>query len=219
MSNKQNKQMITLRISVVVCGIFALSYYLISATNASIVFYFTIQSNLLVLGYYLASFYHVYQSAKFNKIDWDYAPKWRGFITLMITVTGVVFAVILAPILSRLPAEDLGDFAVSPSLWKNLSSFMLHYYIPAAVIADWFFFAKKGQFSFKTTLSWFIYPLLYIIMVYVRAPFVENALTKYLYPFFNPEVMGIWLVPFTILLWLFFSGVAYLYVFLDNKLK
>lgn len=219
MLTKRNKLMLGLRISIVVSGLFAIGYYVLNARNASIIFYFTIQSNVMVLIFFTFSLYHTYQSRNETIIEWDYAPLWRGFITFIISITGVVFAIILAPILSRLPAEELGEFAVSPSGLKNFCSVLLHYYIPAAVIADWFFFAKKGQYTFKTTLRWFGYPLLYILMVYIRAPFVSDGFTKYLYPFFNPNTMGVWLVPFILLLWGFFTGVAYLYVFIDHKLK
>jgi hypothetical protein len=137
----------------------------------------------------------------------------------MITITGVVFAVILAPIISRMDPASLGDFIGDRSPIKLFFSAMLHYYIPFAVIVDWVFFAKKKQYRIKATIIWFVYPFSYIIMVYIRASIVGPVLSQYIYPFFNPTTMGKWLIPFILLLWVFFTGVSFLYVYLDQKLN
>ena len=218
MSEKKEKWMLALRLSILISGGFSLVYYFATSSFMTIIFYFTVQSNILVFCFYLASLLHAYRSNKVGVTDWDYQPKWRGFITLMITITGLVFATILAPILSTTSPEQLGDFGTNQTPVRLFCSGLLHYYIPIAVIADWILFAKKRQYRLKTTLYWFRYPLAYIAMVYIRAPFISDSHRQYIYPFFNPDIMQGWLIPFIAFLWLFFSCVAFLYVYLDKKL-
>lgn len=218
MKSPNIKRALILRASIVIAGGFSFVYYFATSPFSTIIFYFTIQSNILVFVYYLVSLYHTYRTYKAGKIDLNYRPAIRGFVTLMITITGVVFAVILAPILYTSTPEQLGDFGVNQTAWRLFCSGLLHYYIPLAVILDWIFFCKKGYYRYKTTLLWFGYPLAYIVMVYVRAPFISDPTKKYIYPFFNPDIMKEWLIPGIAFLWVFFAGVAYFYVFLDNHL-
>lgn len=218
MLKTSDKWALALRLSIVTIGGFSLFYYVISSNLLNILAYFTFQSNLFVFLYFMASLKHTYHQSKAGKMDWDYKPNLKGFVTLMIAITGIVYAFILTPLLLTSTPEELMAFGMQQTPLRTIRSIILHYYIPFAVIMDWLFISKKGVYTFRKTFPWLFYPLAYILMIYLRAPFINDPVEKYIYPFFDPALMQGWLIPFILFLWLFFSGVVYLFVYFDQCL-
>ena len=106
--------------------------------------YFTIQSNILIALICAAGCYLLKQ----NKVirPW-YTVKLVG--TVSITLTGVVFAVLLAPL--------LGDAA-----W-NAQNTLTHLVVPVAAAADYFVAASGAETNRKNVIYVIIPPLLYVI--------------------------------------------------------
>ncbi len=115
--------------------------------------YFTIQSNILIAVICLVGLYLLVQKKKINDV-W-YTVKLVG--TVAITLTGVVFAVLLVPL--------LGDNA-----W-NIQNTLTHAVVPVAAVADFFVIASGSGLKRKSVAYVIIPPLFYAIYAgigYVR---------------------------------------------------
>ncbi|MBO6094306.1 MAG: Pr6Pr family membrane protein [Oscillospiraceae bacterium] len=115
--------------------------------------YFTIQSNIAIALICTGGGYLILRKRAAGNI-W-YTVKLVG--TVSITLTGVVFAVMLAPL--------LGDAA-----W-NIQNTLTHLVVPAAAVADFFVIASGAGIKRKNAVYVIIPPLLYAIYAgigYVR---------------------------------------------------
>ena len=115
--------------------------------------YFTIQSNILIALICAAGAYLMRKNRPVGKA-W-YIVKLVG--TVSITLTGVVFAVLLAPLLGN-------------AAW-NVQNTLTHVVVPAAAIADFFVTVPGAGIKRKSVIYVIIPPLLYVIYAgigYVR---------------------------------------------------
>lgn len=96
----------------------------------------------------------------------------RGAAVVAMAVVGVVFSLLLRD-------EDLGTLLP----WVN---FVLHYLMPVVVVVEWLVQPPKSRISFRQTLYWLIYPLLYVVYSLIRGAIVGF----YAYPFLNPAKIG-----------------------------
>ena len=128
--------------------------------------YFTIQSNAIAAAVFLVGAARVRRPA---------TPGWelvRGAAALNMTVTYVVFALLLADT----------DVDVSNS-WVNT---VVHGLFPLAVMADWVVDPPAHPVSTRGSLTWLAYPLLWLAYTMVR-----GAITGwYPYPFLDPANGG-----------------------------
>lgn len=102
-------------------------------------------------------------------------PRWawiRGAATFYMTVTGLVYAVLLAN-------ADVGLLAP----WVNSA---LHEVIPAVMVIDWLCFPPWPARVVRTALAWLTYPLAYLAYSLSRGA----AVGWYPYPFLNPGHPG-----------------------------
>jgi hypothetical protein len=134
--------------------------------------YFTIQSNILmsvIIGLYIL---------KKPSEKWFSRLAFIGLVN--ISVTGIVFHVMLTPYMSSV----------------GLMQHMLHTINPILYVMFYFIFIKEFV-RFKETFIVLIYPLLYMIFVFgFVAPVLGNKMelvsgslnsSRYVYPFLNPE--------------------------------
>ena len=128
--------------------------------------YFTIQSNLIGVAVFLvgAARWRAARSA-----SWDLV---RGGSVVYLTVTFVVFALLLSN-------TDV-DTAVP---WVNT---VVHEIFPIAVITDWLIDPPRTAITFRQSLVWLAYPLVWTGYVLVRGAIVG----KYPYPFLDPANGG-----------------------------
>jgi len=130
-----------------------------------------------------------------------------AMFTTYILVTGTIYWVILVPIFSADPNNLSWLFSAS-NIWLHTTTpviaLLMHNYIKS--------FSGENKPAFNIAF-FFIYPALYVIMAILFA--VKGI---YLYPMFNPNMMGGWVgVAFGLLAILAaFTGV---YVFLLRGLK
>ena len=95
----------------------------------------------------------------------------RGGVTLYMTMTGVIYAVLLAPI-----AAD-----VSTQLdWVNA---VLHIVAPAIVLLDWVTSPPDPRPSHRHVVAWLAFPVLWLVYTVVRGVIVD----WYPYPFIDPR--------------------------------
>jgi hypothetical protein len=128
--------------------------------------YFTIQSNLIATAVFVVG------AAGRRSVP---SPGWqllRGQAVLVMTVTLVVFALLLA-----------GTEVDVTLPWVDT---VVHRIMPLAVIADWLIDPPPRRIPFRTSLIWLTYPLLYAAYTTIR-----GAITGwYPYPFLDPANGG-----------------------------
>jgi len=99
----------------------------------------------------------------------------RGAAATYMSVTGVVYAVLL----SDLPSG--GDSTIP---WVNE---VLHYLMPLVVFLDWLFVPPKHAIRLRESLTWAAFPLAYALYSLIRGA----ATTWYPYPFLNVDMHGL----------------------------
>ncbi len=96
---------------------------------------------------------------------------WRGMAVLGMTLTGVVFTLLLSAL----------EVLVLPGV--NL---VVHYVMPAAVFADWLIDPPQARLTLRSGLRWLVFPLGYGVITLIRGHFVR----WYPYPFLSPAKVG-----------------------------
>ncbi|GGK41533.1 Pr6Pr family membrane protein [Nocardia camponoti] len=128
--------------------------------------YFTIESNVLAI-VVLA----VGAIAAPTSETWQ---RFRGAVTLYMTITMVVYAVLLASVDVMLNDKWIND--------------VLHRILPLVLLADWVLVAMPQRLRPSLTLigQWLIFPLIYGVYSLIRGPIVD----WYPYPFIDPRTQG-----------------------------
>lgn len=156
-------------VSRIVRGLLALliAAALISAyVSINFFFYFTVLSNILA-----AIMMAVLAVRPVPTMDNGLV---RGAVTLYMTITGIVYAVLLRPI-----EADVG--LTDP--WIN---WVLHSLGPAAVMIDWLLFPPGRTLNRSALWAWLIFPALFLGVTLIRGPFADF----YPYPFLDPREIG-----------------------------
>jgi hypothetical protein len=127
--------------------------------------YFTIESNIFAAFIFLVSALVMLAGSQLRNLN-----IWRGAATTYMTITGVVYALLLSGQAA----------AVQVTLpWVNL---VLHYIFPVVVLADWFIDRPSSPISYKKSLTWLVFPVAYLFYSLIRGPIIN----WYPYPFLNP---------------------------------
>lgn len=126
--------------------------------------YFTIQSNLIGVVVLLVGGLRDPGGRRWQLM--------RGAATLYLTITLIIYAVLLADIDVQLQERWIND--------------TLHRLIPVVLIADWLLVAGGIKPAIKLILGWLAYPLAYGAYVLIRGPFAD----WYPYPFMDPRDKG-----------------------------
>jgi hypothetical protein len=129
-------------------------------------FYFTVLSNILA-----AILMAALALRPFPLLDNGLT---RGAVTLYMTITGLVYAVLLRPI-----EADVG--LTDP--WIN---WVLHSLGPAAVMIDWLLFPPRKWLNRAALWAWLIFPALFLAVTLIRGPIADF----YPYPFLDPGEIG-----------------------------
>jgi hypothetical protein len=131
--------------------------------------YFTVESNLFAGVVLLVGGFVLSERGE---------PAWlaflRGAATLYLAITGIVFSLLLAGL------EGV-EFTAVP--WDNL---VLHYVMPAVIVADWLIAPPSRGIPFRAGLVWLAPPLAYILYSLIRG----HSTHWYPYPFLDPGPRG-----------------------------
>lgn len=129
-------------------------------------FYFTVLSNILAA---------VLLASQAISPGWMSSnATFRGAVTLYMVITGMVYAVLLAPI-----EADVG--LTDP--WVN---YVLHSLGPAAVLIDWLLFPPTTSLARSSLWWWLLFPALYLTVTLIRGQIAD----WYPYPFLDPREPG-----------------------------
>lgn len=145
--------------------------------------FFTTQSNLIVLGYYVGVLYWM---ARRRTAD-PAAPRLRGAVTLWIMITCLVSHFVTNHGENPLPGLVAGDPA---TLLANRSIFLLHYVVPLMALADWAAFGPHRVVPWRNLPLWLVYPLGYGVTSVLRAVLFPTAPNRYPYFFLDPTAHG-----------------------------
>lgn len=101
-------------------------------------------------------------------------PPWfddaRGAVAFYLVMTGIIYAVLVAP-LDELLVWDIG--------WTGI---VLHRLAPVVALADWLLTPRRGPGPARRILWWQLYPVLFLVLTWVR-----GAMTGwYPYDFLDP---------------------------------
>lgn len=182
--------------------------------NTNILWFYTILSNLACLIYILMC--QVKTINLWNSTDafsTTAFPRFKGAITLCITVTFLIYHFLLVP----------NAFAMDPEFSiYSLSNILVHYVIPIMIILDWLLFDVKGRVQIFDPLMWLSLPLIYFVVMTLRGKIVGTILiaeSKYPYFFMDFDVLGFWVVLRNVgVLIVFFILLGYLVKFIDSLL-
>lgn len=141
------------------------------------------------------------------------APRLGAAVMMAITVTMLIYLVLLAP-----NAFQQSGGAYQPF---GLTDTLMHIVTPCLLIADWLLFTPKGRLRAYDPLLWTIPPYAYLVFAFTRAALGGDfgPGRAYPYPFMNVDTHGVGGVA----LWIFGLSVSlvlvgYIYYGLDRLL-
>lgn len=137
--------------------------------------YYTLQSNIIVALFLMLEIINTFKPIKIFKEERRY-QFFKGMITLIILITGLIFAILLSSYVKS---------------WHGIrlaSSYILHYICPSMVLIDFLFFDDlTTKLSSKMNILWFIYPLSYYIFGVLRVLYLDGFTP---YPFMAVQMLG-----------------------------
>ncbi len=144
--------------------------------------YYTLQSNLIAIVYFILLYFGI--TKRNNTLH-----KFVGGVTVYITITLIIFAIMLAP-------------TYHPTGWNQVSNIVAHYIVPILVLFYFFYFRDNYKFTPKDSLIWIIYPVLYVVFMLAYGMITKD----FLYPFFQVSEVGIngLIITITMLIFVFF---------------
>ncbi len=147
-----------------------------------------------------------------NLQNFAYRPRMEGAIVFCISVTGIIYALLLAP--TDMASANLFTF-------KNI---ILHYVGPTMVVLDWLLFCPKGRLRISDPLLWLLIPLTYFGYILLRSTFAGNigpTESPFPYPFIDPEVQGGWgaMLQGVTIIAIGMAALGYLIYFLDRLMS
>ena len=157
----------------------------------------------------------------FRKEGNDYvtvAPRLRFISMLGLVLTFIIFNALLA----NDPARD-------PALNFKVECILCHIVLPVLFVMDWALFYEHGKVKWQLPLISTLFPLLYLVYVFIHAALwhFDSSVMNYagtdpiIYPYFflNPERIGVGGMVLWILgLLVFFVALGYLFMLADRVL-
>ncbi len=138
----------------------------VSYVSINFFFYFTVLSNILAA---------VMLAGQAISPGWMSSNgTFRGAVTLYMVITGMVYAVLLAPIEADVGLSDP---------WIN---YVLHSLGPAAALIDWLLFPPTTTLARSSLWWWLLFPALFLTVTLIRGPIAD----WYPYPFLDPGEVG-----------------------------
>lgn len=172
--------------------------------------HFTNLSNYLCIGIVFAE---LVQTAKKRSDSYVSTALFLKFIgVLAILLTFLVFNFLLAGRPDRDPQAN----------WR-ISSISFHVILPIMYVLDWLLFYEHKKIRWFYPLASVIFPLIYVVFVYVRASILNfNPEAPYIYPYFflNLETQGVaGVANWVMILFTGFIALGYIFYGIDKIIK
>ncbi|OEJ15352.1 hypothetical protein BFL38_13745 [Brachyspira hampsonii] len=200
----KNNFSIVYKIIIIIIGIFAVLhgfFYDNFKLDIETAYYFTYQSNILVIIYFILDILNIIKKKE------TFYPRFKGAVTMSITVTFLVYHFLLSP-----TADKYIGFAY-------IRNVIVHYIVPVMTIFDYIIFDKKGIYKVIDPILWLIIPILYFVFILIRArvgsPFSDGS--YYPYFFVDIDKYGLKTVLRNVFfITLFFAFLGYIEYFIDR---
>ncbi|MGH2534125.1 MAG: Pr6Pr family membrane protein [Thermomicrobiales bacterium] len=157
------------RVAFALLGVAAMGYQLVDSIRddrnvVNFFSFFTIQSNIIAVA---LLFYGALRSP--DRPPSPTLDLLRGAAVLYMTTTGIVYALLLS------------DVDVQTTIdWVNT---VVHQIIPIVVALDWLIDPPQTRLTWRKSLVWLSFPLVWVIYTLIRGPIVD----WYPYPFLDPN--------------------------------
>jgi hypothetical protein len=151
----------------IIYGLTVLNKSLLLISAVDMVKYFTIQSNVMVIIYFLMLLTEEYDDSILFK-------RFFGGVVIYIMITFIVWAISLESLYELYRFEIIGNV-------------FLHYATPIIVFGFLIKYRKEYDFNFKDIGLWLVYPLFYLGSLIIHGIITDN----YLYPFFQVRYVGV----------------------------
>lgn len=174
---------------------------------------YTTQSNLLVWLFFIVLITKTIIQKIQNKNEYGFYPIVSFSITIAITITMLIFWLVLAP-------TSWGN----TDLW-NFDNFGVHLFCPLFMIGDKILFYKSGTLERQNVFCILIFPYIYVIQSFAlglsRAVWFEQLGIKsyYIYPFLDFDKFGGLVFVFILALTAVFLGIGFAWWFIEKKIK
>ncbi|GAB1642737.1 Pr6Pr family membrane protein [Krasilnikovia sp. MM14-A1259] len=145
------------------------------STVPSLLPYFTIQSSI-AYGVFAA-----WAASRSWRGDLSTPAPLKGAVTLYVTITGLVFHLVLDN-----PASGFAQLGVHRTPLEAVANQLLHTVVPLLAVLDWLIFDDRGRFKWRYAAYWLAFPLFYLAFALVRGLIVH----KYPYPFLDVNDLG-----------------------------
>ncbi|MDR0697461.1 MAG: hypothetical protein LBF68_08035 [Christensenellaceae bacterium] len=187
-------------------------------TNATALLYYTNQSNILVLGMFIVLIIFSLKDVTKNGIKGSssYCERATGIIMLTISVTMIIFWLVLAPVMI---AGGMGT-----SYMLSFANLQLHLITPLLIIIDYFVFEKPGMMKKQDPWYFAAIPLLYLIQATILGfsgvvySTLENGEVQHFpYYFLDYNTLGWKVGVYIVVVLIFFVSLAYGLLFFDKK--
>ena len=124
----------------------------------------------------------------------------KGAITLYISITFLFFAVLLS-------------WTYTPTGFAAFNNLVFHYITPIAFMVDWVLTENKKRYKWNYLLYWIIYPIGYLVFVFIHGTFTGD----YIYYFLDPSAFGILIIVVVVLLVGIGIILGCIYIFVNRK--
>lgn len=215
--NSRRRFSFAFRIATIVCCLTGVLSNLLRTTSIKgILSFYTMQSNLFVLFFFLGSILISKIKPNWEKTELYHFLK--GAVTMVILLTFVIYAVSLHP------SNFIMDVKTASSNIFRVSNIFVHFITPLMVLLDYFICDEKGHFKLYYPLLWPFFPMLYLFYVYLYSSmggrfFSVGGSKKYAYFFLDIDKLGVFGVfKYIIIICLCFLIMGYLFVLIDNLL-
>lgn len=195
-------------------GVILVSGLLTDAPTPSAFLFYTVQSNLLCIVWLLLLIIRTIQDIRREGVHGVSTPSARvsGAVMMAITVTMVIYLVVLLPAAFRQPG------AYEPF---TLTDTLVHVATPCFLILDWLLFIGKGSFRWFDPLLWALLPFAYLAFGFTAGALGVEFYPgqTFPYPFMDVARLGLigtaaWIVGLTVAM----EAVGYVYVAIDRGL-
>lgn len=141
------------------------------ATVTGLLPYFTIQSNI---AYGIFAAWTAFR-------DRPSRPALKGAVTLYVSITGLVYHLVLAN-----PASGFSMGPVHRTVAEAIGNQLLHTAVPLIAIADWLVLDERRLFRWRYAAYWLAFPLGYLAFALLRGLVTDT----YPYPFIDVADLG-----------------------------
>ena len=178
----------------------------------SMLVFFTILSNLVCFFFFLALLVRTARDLRRAgaRGATSFGPRLTGSVVLMITVTMLVYHLLLAPQL----------FTMDGGRPFSAGNFFVHTFTPLMTVLDWLLFSEKSAYRWFDPFVWLLIPYAYFGFALVRAEcggVIAATGSRYPYFFIDVDALG-WggVLGYVALITAAFVAIGYLFVLLDR---